>query len=159
MMNYVKRMRSYVSKLAKSCLVLLLLFFPNTSSAGPYKDDLIRCVGDSLTENDKNNFAFFIALSFSRLPEMRDIFFLDEIRKDKIIRDYATSLDRLIILDCRSQSENVVKFEGPNELASAANMMGQIALREKLADPAVVELFDEMEEYVSTDEWNELFGQ
>ena len=154
-----KEQRLMLKRLSSISLLLVALAKPEVSYAGPYQDDLIRCVGENLSDADKINFVAFISLALSRLPEMKDVVFIDKVRSESIVKAYAESIERLILDDCEEKSVLLVKFEGPAALFSSSSIIGQMALREKMGDPAVVEIFDEMDKYASEEEWNKLLGQ
>lgn len=144
----------------KTALFAAILWtIPNASFSGPYQDDLIRCVGTHLVDADKSNFAAFISLSVSRLPEMKDVIFIDKIRADSIVKSYVETLERLYLIDCHEQSKLVVKWEGAQTLFAASHIVGEMAMREKLAAPEVAQLFDEMDKYSSSTEWEKLLQQ
>ena len=133
-----------------------LAILEKPANAGPYQDDLIKCVNRNITDSDKVNLAGFIVLAFSSLPEMQGIVFIDEIRSESLIKAYTETIERLVLYDCYDESKLVVKFEGSESLASATNLIGQMTMRDNLSDPNVVRLFDRMEQYSSPDKWNEL---
>ena len=110
------------TKIMVSILTVSLSIVPTCTQAGPYQDDLIRCIGRNLTEPDKVNFAAFVALAMSSLPELEGVVFIDEIRVEGIIEGYAKSIERLYLRDCLPEAKLVVKFEGQSVLAASSRL-------------------------------------
>ena len=134
----------------------LLSSFPTVSKAGPFQDKLLHCIGTHLTKADGENFAGFIALSMANLPEMEGIVFINPQKSSNLIAAYVSTLERLFLSDCLNESKQVSKFEGITELIGSTKIVGQMAMRQRLSDPTLSKIFDEMEGMMSKDRWDEV---
>ena len=115
--------------------VLAVLSAP--TYAGPYADDLSKCLVSSTTDADK---AQLIKWMFSAISLNKDVApfvdMPDEVRSE-VNRDTAGIYMRLLTESCRAQTYEAYKYEGEAAIESAFQLLGQVASQGMFADPAV----------------------
>lgn len=118
-------------------LLPLLAVMSAPTYAGPYGDDLSKCLVSATTDADK---AQLIKWMFSAISLNKDVApfvdMPDEVRSD-VNRDTAGIYMRLLTESCRSQTHLAFKYEGEAAVQSAFQLLGQVASQGMFADPAV----------------------
>ena len=129
----------FQTKAIAPLLLPLLAALSAPTYAGPYADDLSKCLVSSTTEADK---AQLIKWMFSAISLNKDVApfvdMPDEVRSD-VNRDTAGVYMRLLTESCRSQTHEAYKYEGEAAVHSAFELLGRVASQGMFADPAVAE--------------------
>jgi hypothetical protein len=137
------------------CLAMLAC---NSALAGPYADDLARCLVRSTSDADKTALVKWIFASAAVHPDVRTLAAVSEGERTELNRVAAKLFERLITDSCRQQTVEAVKYEGAAGLQTSFEVLGQVAGRGLLADPAVVRSLAEFERYIDKDKVNQLLG-
>jgi hypothetical protein len=121
--------------LAIACVGIFLTAHPVL--AGVYGDELTKCVVSSVSDQDKILFTRFVFAAIAEHPAVKPMANIGEAANAALDRDTAALLSRLMYSDCRKQMIDVLKYEGPAASTPAFNMLGQVAMRYLMTDPAV----------------------
>lgn len=108
-----------------------------TAHAGPYADDLSRCLVSSTTDADRALLMKWIFAAMSLNKEVAPYVNMPAAERDKIDRETADLYTRLLTDSCRKQTRDATRYEGPVAINAAFNMLGQIAAQGLFDDPAV----------------------
>jgi hypothetical protein len=117
--------------------LLALVLLPGPAHADIFVDDFDRCLVNSTTKADQIVLAKHSFALMSLHPALRAISGMtDEERA--AIRDASLALyTRLLIHDRRPQFIAAVKADGTDAVQSAFNLLGGVATRNLMLDPAV----------------------
>jgi hypothetical protein len=118
-----------------ACFGLILIAHP--AVAGVYGDELTKCVVSSLTDADKVLFAKYVFAAMAEHPTVKPMANIGAEVNASLDRDATALIARLMYTDCRKQMVDVVKFEGIDAAVPAFSMVGQVAMRYLMTDPAV----------------------
>lgn len=119
--------------------------------AGPYTDDLSRCLVDSTTRDDKHALVRWVVTTSSVHPAVRSIARISPEARANASRETARIFERLLVDACLAQTRQAVKFEGAAAIQTGFQTLGQAAMAELFADPAVVEALRELDRQVDLD--------
>lgn len=133
----------------RTCLPLLLLALLTTgpAHAGPYSDELGKCLVASTTLADKGALVKWMFATAALHPEVKSIASVTPAERTGFNRDTARLFERLVTESCKAQTQQAVKYEGAVALQVAFQLLGQVAARELFADPAVAAGMAELERH------------
>lgn len=132
-----------------ACLPLLLLglLAAGPAHAGPYSDELGRCLVASTTTADKNALVKWMFATVSLHPAVKSIASVTPAERAGFNRDTARLFERLVTESCKAPTRQALKYEGPAALQVAFQFLGQVAARELFADPAVAGGMSDLERH------------
>ena len=118
--------------------VATLLGFASTKAeAGPYGDDLAKCLVNSTTSTDKRALVKWMFATAAQHPDVKPIAAVSTQQYDAFNKAIGTQFELLLTKTCRQQAQQAVKFEGESTIESSFQILGQAAARELFAYPSV----------------------
>ncbi|MDH5356261.1 MAG: hypothetical protein OEY09_17600 [Gammaproteobacteria bacterium] len=118
-------------------LPLLAIFGFSNVHAGVYSDALGKCFIDSTTSKDRNILIVWIFSAASQHPVVKDILTVSEDKLESANRDFADLTMKLLTVDCKTETEKAIEYEGNKSLEESFNVFGQVAGRELFSSPHV----------------------
>ena len=119
----------------------VLTFLFNISNqptfAGPFADDLAKCLVTSTNNRDKNTLLKWMFKIYSDHPEVSYMVDLSDREKKVIDKEMADLFTRLLSEDCFDESKNAAKYEGNIVFNNAFRILGQTAAKGFMGDPNV----------------------
>ena len=108
-----------------------LIFLLNISNkpifAGPFGDEMARCLVSSTSNRDRNKLIKWIFRVYGDHPEVSYMVDLSDREKNIIDKDVADIFTRLLSKDCIDESKKAKKYEGDNALVTAFEVLGAVA--------------------------------
>ena len=115
-----------------------LLGFPSMDAvAGPYADDLGKCLVKSTTSADKRELVKWMLATAALHPDLKAIATVSAQQHRAFDQAVGTLFERLLTHSCRQQAQQAAKFEGASSIEASFQILGQVAARELFADPIV----------------------
>ena len=114
---------------------LLLLSHPVL--AGPYTDDLSRCLVASTTQTDRVALARWIFIAFSAHPSVAPISAVKPADVESANAEIGSLFMKLLTDSCREKTKTALKFEGPAAIQFSFQALGQVAGMELASNPSV----------------------
>jgi hypothetical protein len=133
-------------------------FMPSSVSAGPYTDALAKCLVSSTTSTDKSTLVQWMFATFSLHPRLRQVASITDSDRQKLNKQTAKLFDKLLTESCRSQTKEAIKYEGQSSIENGFDVLGQVASRELISDPAVSAGLAEFAKYSDPKRMQELFN-
>lgn len=153
MMNRIEiRCRGRVAALA-------LLAFAPVAGAGPYGDDLSRCLVEKTTAQDRQELVRWIFGAVAAHPAVSSIVTVAEDQRTDSSRKAAGLFTRLLTEDCIQQTKAAVATEGEMTIQQSFQVLGQLAGKELFNDPAVEAVVAEMAQHLDDQKLEEAFGR
>ena len=118
--------------------------------AGPYSDDLAKCLVESTTTADKNALVKWMFAMAALHPAVKSIASITEAERTQSSRNTAQLFERLLTESCRTQTRQAVKYEGAAALQTGFQLLGQVAARELFADPSVARGLADLENHIDS---------
>ncbi len=129
---------------AQSALLLLLIASALTArtataqtARGPYTDALARCLVTSTTEADKSMLVKWIFVVVSVHPVVQPILSVADSTRVQLDQAMADLLQRLLTVSCTAEARQAMKYEGDAAMEASFGALGEVAMRNLFADPAV----------------------
>ena len=125
-------------QLIKTGLLICSFVFPAvTAVAGPYADDLSKCLVKSSSEDDQIALMKWIFVALAQHPAVRPLSNISDTERAQNNAKAAALFERLLTKDCRAESVAALKYEGTSSIETSFSTLGQIAVGGLMKDPAV----------------------
>jgi hypothetical protein len=143
---------------AAALVVSLAILAPRAASAGPYSDELSKCMVKSTTVDDKNLLMKWMFAGAAMHPAVRSIAAITDTQRDELSRSVAEMFQRLMTDSCKTEAQDAVKFEGAGALRSGFQVLGQAASVGLFSDPNVATFMSGFTKYMDKDKMTSVLG-
>jgi len=150
-------MKRFVVSVVSAAFCLAVLS-PGSAIAGPYSDDLAKCLVKSTTEADKNYLVKWMFAAAALHPAVKSIASVSDAERDELNKNAAKLFERLVTESCKTETQEALKYEGPSTLQTSFEVPVQVAGRGLLSDPAVARSLADFANYVDKKKLEQLFG-
>ncbi len=121
------------------------------SVAGPYGDDMAKCLVKSTSPDDRTVFIRWLFAAISLHPAVAAMANVSAKQRDDFNRGAAALFQRLLTESCRSETKQAIRYEGPAIIQYAFQVFGQAAAGDLFANPAVGEGMKDLAKYIDQD--------
>ena len=142
----------------KLAIFIPLIMISQLSFAGPYSDELTKCLVSSTSEIDRTNLIKWMFTMLALHPEVKSMSAVTDTQRVNANKTTAALFQMLITQSCAKEAKLAVQFEGPAVMEQSFNQLGQIAGRGLMTDPAVSKGMIEMVNYLDQDALNKAVG-
>ena len=139
-------------------IVTVLTFLLNVSNkpifAGPFGDDMAKCLVTSTSNRDRTKLLKWMFRVYGEHPEVSYMVNLSDREKKVIDKDIADIFTRLLSEDCIDETKKALDNEGDNVMFTAFQLLGQVAANGFNENPSVersINKFVELVEYEKLD--------
>jgi hypothetical protein len=130
-----------------AALVLSVVASP-MAHAGPYGDDLAKCLVERSSSKDKTELVRWMFAAMSAHPDVKDLSAVTAEGRDTANRSIAELTVRLLTDTCRDEADKAVRYEGGAAIESSFNVLGQVAAKELFASPDVAGVLAGLEKHL-----------
>jgi len=131
------------------CAVCSVVVLSATDAvAGPYADDLAKCLVKSTTPAEKNALVKWIFAAAALHPEVKGISAVTEAQREELSKSTGKLVERLLGESCKAETHDALKYEGPQVFQSAFTVLGQVASVGLFTDPGVSAYMSDFLKYV-----------
>lgn len=134
--------------------VLLIMLFgaPRLVVAGPFADDMAKCIVNSASPQDRTLFVKWIFTVIALHPDLSSMSNVSAKQREDIARSAGTLLQRLLLESCRSQTQQALRNEGTQTIQYAFQVLGQVATQGLFTDSHVMEGAKAFAKYVDEEQ-------
>jgi len=132
-------------------VAILSVMSGSAALAGPYADDLSKCLVSSTTSKDKTDMVRWLFATAALHPDVASIASVSANQRVEMTRAVGATFERLLTVACRTQYRDAVKYEGDQALVTAFQILGGVAMRELMGHSAVAKGMGELDTYVDKD--------
>lgn len=125
-------------------LLCLFLTLPGLAAAGPYADDMAKCLVRSTSAGDKSALVKWMFGAMALHPDVAAMASVSPQQRKALDQDFVRLFDHLLTKACVKETREALKYEGSSTIESSFSVLGQVAARELFAHPAVVAGMAEM---------------
>jgi hypothetical protein len=140
-------------------LLATLLGVTGPAFAGPYADDLGKCLVSSTSTDDKSTLVRWVFSIGSLHPALGSISTVTEAQRGQMDRALASLFEALLTERCRTQTQNAMRYEGETTIAMAFEVLGQAAMMELFSDPEVAKGLSAFTEHLDQKKFDKLLGK
>lgn len=119
-----------------------------TSPFKPYSAALRKCLLESTTSEQKENFARWMFIVFSSNPTVRQMISVSSQEREQINKSIANTYTTLMTQTCRNQTNDVMRYEGTAALETAFSALGAAVMQELISNPSVRQNAKEFTKYI-----------
>lgn len=127
--------------------------------AGPFTDELSKCLVSKSTVDDKTTLVTWIFAAISLNPGVSQYATISAPQRDQIDVDMARLFENLMTQTCRTEAQAAVKFEGAAAVEAGFNVLGQVAGRELFASPEVGKGMAGLQSHIDSKKLEAVFGK
>ena len=131
------------------------LFSP-TSQAGPFSDQMARCIVDKTTQPEKIMFMQWLYAGMSKHPNLAGMSTISDSQGIRFSQLTADIVIDLMTDRCGHETKQAMRYEGENAAASAFKILGQVAMKELMVDQDVNSFISGLGRYIDEDAFDEI---
>jgi hypothetical protein len=124
-------------RIARIALFAGLTLHGSAALAGVFTDDLSKCLVKSSGTADQVVLVQWIFSAVSLNPSVAPLSSVTDTQRDDLSRSAAGLFQRLLLVDCRRETIDALKFEGERALEASFEVLGKVATVGLLSDPKV----------------------
>lgn len=145
-MKYLVRSSALTISLGLQALAAASAF-----AAGPYADELSKCLVRSTTSPDKALLVQWMFATAALHPDVKWMAAVSDSQRTELNKKTAGLIEGLLSHSCLSESRQALKYEGQSTIETSFNVLGQVAARELFANPSVASGLAELAKYVDAE--------
>jgi hypothetical protein len=126
-------MRSFALAVAAAALTAV------PAQAGVYSDDLSKCLVKSMSPSDQTAVVRWIFSAMALHPDVAPYAKLTPAQHDAFDQEASLLMQRLLTVDCRKETVEALKYEGPASFEASFSTLGQVAMRGLMGHPTVMQ--------------------
>ena len=143
-------------KIYRSFVAAAMLAAMSPAFAGPYADDLSRCLVEKTTQEDKIALVQWMFVAMAQHPSVSSLTKIVPADVEKHNKSVAELFVRLLSETCGDASRKAVQYEGANSIESAFEVLGGAAIENLMSDPEVTKMMEGLDKYLDGDKLAEL---
>lgn len=152
-------MKSIISSTVCAALLAGATLLPRPALAGPYTDDLSKCLVANTTADDKTTLVTWIFSAISLNPGVAKMANITPKQRHQINVSMAKLFETLMTERCRTESQQAYKYEGDAAISAGFEVLGQVAGRELFSSPDVSKGMAELDTLVDKKKMEAVFGK
>ncbi len=137
-------------------LTLVVLAAAPRALAGPYTDELGKCLVESTTPAEKTALVRWIFAMMALHPDVQSVSAVTPQQRTAISKQTAQLFQRLLTEACATEVRQAIRYEGQATIQTSFQLLGQVAARELFMHPKVADGLTEFAKYVDQDKIKEL---
>lgn len=137
-----------MTKTLRNSILALLLAAPGLAAAGPFADDMAKCMVTSATPADRSALVKWIFGLMTLHPDLASMSNITQQQRDDINKSAAAIFQKLLTVSCRAQTQQAVLNEGPQALQYAFQILGGTATQGMLSTPQVADGAKDFVKYI-----------
>jgi hypothetical protein len=134
----VRDERGFTMRRLAAAFMVLLCSIP-LAKAGPYTDDLSKCLVASTTPDDQIAFMRWLFSTLALHPGVSNLASITADERGAIDNKAIDLYVRLMTADCRQQMISAIKYEGVGAIQNSFQLLGQVAMRGLMGNAKVAE--------------------
>ena len=127
---------------------LTLLCTSRLAAAGPFADDMAKCLVNSTSPEDRTVLVKWIFSVIALHPDLSAMSSISAKQRDDLSRSAGALFQRLLVDSCRSQTQQALQNEGQQTIQYAFQILGQVATTGLFSDPHVAEGTKDLTKYL-----------
>jgi hypothetical protein len=120
-----------------TAVALAALLQGSVAAAGPYTDDLSKCLVRSTSGADQSTLMQWMFGLLALNPAVKADSVVTAPRREAYDRKAAALMERLMTVDCHKETVEAIKFEGNSAIEASFRVLGEVAFRGLMSDPSV----------------------
>ena len=131
-----------------TALTFLLNISNQPTFAGPFEDEMAKCLVTSTNKRDRNKLVKWIFRVYGDHPEVSYMVDLSDRDKKVIDKEVANIFTRLLSEDCIDETKKALDYEGDKVMFNAFQILGQVASKGIVENPDVMKSINKFVELI-----------
>ena len=120
----------------------------NATHAGPYTDELAKCLVESTTVEDRTELVKWLFAAATRHPAVSEMVVVSDEALEEENRIVGAMVMRLLGDVCKEQAEKAYSYEGDRVIENSFEVLGSVAGQELFSSPKVAGAFANLANYL-----------
>lgn len=129
-------------------VVTSALFVASTANAGPYTDDLSKCLVESTSPEDRTALVRWMFAAMAQHPAVTPLASVSPEKVEESNAAIGKLFMRLLTRSCDDKAKKALQYEGSIAMNQSFTVLGQVAASEIFANPKVTEVMSGLDKYV-----------
>jgi len=125
--------------LVPTALLTVAVGLPPAVHAGPYADDMAKCLVKSTSTEDRTLLIRWMFSAMALHPDVASLALVSKQQRDEITKRTGALFQRLLLESCKAETKEAVQDEGPQTVQYAFQVLGQVAARGLFTEPRVAD--------------------
>jgi len=142
-------------------VILGAMGFPIASGANAsvFTDDLARCLVARTTSEDRTNIVRMMFYAAAANPAFSGVTNISEAQRRDGLRSAAAVYDRLVLVDCRTESVAAMRSDGAASIELAFQTLGQLAGRELMNSAEGLAVLNQLTDFMDLNRYDALMRE
>jgi hypothetical protein len=106
------------SIIARGFIFALPMFISMHAVAGPYADDMAKCLVKAASTEDRGIFMRWLFAAMALHPEVASMAAVSPQQRDDLNKRTGALIQKLLTESCRSETQQAVRYEGPRQFST-----------------------------------------
>ena len=139
--------------------LLSMLLFSAAAHAGPFSDEMAKCLVRSTSESDKTALMRWVFAAMAAHPGVKALSNITERQGEELNKE-ASNLFVVLLTDrCKNETEQALKFEGADTFKKSFQVLGEVAMQGLIANPEVTRFMGGLDRHLDTKALERAFGK
>lgn len=130
------------------CSVSIVAISAASAYAGPYTDQLSRCLVDSTSPRDRVALVRWMFSAAALHPAVKSIASVSTKQLEEANKSTAELFMRLLTDACKKEAQKALKYEGQVTIEASFQVLGQVAGKELFSSPEVSAAMSGLEKHL-----------
>jgi hypothetical protein len=143
----------------KTTAAVSALLFSCSVYAGPYENDLAKCLVESTTKEDRASLVRWMFAMAAANPAVGSIANVSPETVDELNATTGALFMRLLTDSCKNEAKNALEYEGSGTLRIGFRVLGAVAGKELFSSPEVKQAMSGLARNVDTNRLEQLLKE
>ena len=143
----------------KIWLMVVLTAVATAAHAGPFTDEMSKCLVKSTSEADKTLLIKWIFAAMATHPDVKALSGVTPEKGEQLNKETAKLVMRLLTQSCKTETRQAVEFEGEDTFKASFGILGQVAMQGLMANGEVSNYFSGFEKHLNAKELQRALGK
>ena len=141
-----------------AALLLATILGAASANAGPYADEMGKCLVKSTTTEEKALLVKWIFSVAALHPNVSSVSSVTGEQRTELAKGVASMFEALLTKTCKTQTMEALRYEGSSTIQTSFGVLGQAAMMELFSNPAVRDGIGEFAKYVDGKKLQDALG-
>ena len=138
----------YSRIVARSLFLALPMLCSMPAVAGPYGDDMAKCLVKATTLEDRTVFIRWLFSAMALHPDVESMATITTQQREDLSKRTGALIQRLLTESCRAETQQAIRYEGLATIQYAFQIFGQAAAGDLFSNPRVASGMKDLAKYV-----------
>lgn len=141
---------------ARGVIVALAMIISMHAVAGPYADDMAKCLVKATSTEDRGLFMRWLFSAMALHPEVASMAAVSPQQRDDLNKRTGALIQKLLTETCRPEARQALRYEGAATIQYAFQIFGQAAAGDLFSDPRVAAGMKDLAKYIDQEKMKQL---